>query len=140
MEIGFQGKDPSTDLRGAGMLGLRHLYYYLSKAKENSMKVYKVASDGSTWYFFCASGINFTGKIIELIENGKLDDILVNYRGEISNLTNILYDVLYTNFNSFWLKKGIKSFMDFNTKLEEFMNQEALNFINLTILTKMKIN
>ncbi len=68
VEIGFQGADPTTDLRGTGMLGLRNLYSFIIYSKENASEVYSVASNSSTWYFFCASGINFTGKLIELIE------------------------------------------------------------------------
>jgi hypothetical protein len=67
VDIGFQGPDPSTDFRGAGVLGLRNLFNYV-KNSENSKQVINVALDTKTWYFFCASGINFSGKIIELIE------------------------------------------------------------------------
>lgn len=68
VEIGFQGQDPTTDLRGTGMLGLRNILDYILFSKENALYVYEVSSNAETWYFFCASGINFTGKIIELIE------------------------------------------------------------------------
>ena len=67
MEIGFQGQDPITDLRGTGLLGLRHLHHFVLYSNL-SEKVYNTAMNNQTWYFFCASGINFTGKIIKLIE------------------------------------------------------------------------
>jgi hypothetical protein len=50
------------------MLGLRNLYDFILYSKENALYVYEVASHPETWYFFSASGINFTGKIIDLIE------------------------------------------------------------------------
>ena len=133
MEIGFQGNDPSTDLRGAGMLGLRNLHYFVTQSP-NSEIVYKVATNSETWYFFSASGINFTGKIIELIENNHLDEILYEYEGEILLFVNNLYDVLYSNFNSYWVRKEIKDFMKFNTLLEEFMTKEAKKYINKSLL------
>jgi hypothetical protein len=67
VDIGFQGQDPVTDLRGTGMLGLRHLCYFVHNS-QNAEDVWSVALNQKTWYFFCASGINFTGKIINLIE------------------------------------------------------------------------
>lgn len=139
MDIGFQGKDPTTDLRGAGMLGLRNLYYFVSESQENSMEVYRVASDAQTWYFFCASGINFTGKIIELIETNRLDVFLINYRGDIISFINNLYDRLFTNFNRFWVRKGIKSFMQFNTMLEEFMSKEVHKYLDNSLILKSQI-
>lgn len=33
VEIGFQGKDPATDFRGAGFLGLFNLYSWVSKSE-----------------------------------------------------------------------------------------------------------
>ena len=133
MEIGFQGPDPSTDLRGAGMLGLRNLHYFVTQSP-NSEQVYKVATDRETWYFFSASGINFTGKIIDLIENNHLDEILYEYEGEILLFINNLYDVLYSNFNSYWVRKDIKDFMKFNTLLDEFMLKESKKYISKSLL------
>ena len=100
------------------------------------MYVYSIASHANTWYFFCASGINFTGKIIELIEHKKLDEVLINFKGDPLLFFNNLYDILFTNFNSYWLKKGIKSFMDFNSNLDEFMKLESHKFLNNDLLLK----
>jgi hypothetical protein len=112
------------------MLGLRNLHHYLTECPKDSMSVYQVASDSKTWYFFCASGINFTGKIIELFEKNRLDEILINLPEASFMLMNVLYDIFYTNFNKYWLKKGIKSFMEFNTIFEEFFRNEADHYLN----------
>jgi hypothetical protein len=137
VEIGFQGPDPSTDLRGAGMLGLRNLFYYVLHS-ENSKFTWQVASDAKTWYFFAASGINFTGKIIDLLEEGLFDEYLINYKGGILEFTNILYDYLYTSFNHHWQKNNITDFMKFNTTLELFMNKEKLKLSNHNLLDKFQ--
>ncbi|XP_062601459.1 uncharacterized protein LOC134263166 [Saccostrea cucullata] len=44
-EIGFQGRDPSTDLRGVGLLGLLHLIYLLRDAKRQVLasEIYKLS-------------------------------------------------------------------------------------------------
>jgi hypothetical protein len=127
VEIGFQGPDPSTDLRGAGVLGLRNLYHYVLKS-ENSQFTWKIASDAKTWYFFSASGINFTGKIIDLIESGFYDEFLLTCQSEILDFSNKLYDVLFSSFNEYWYKNGFTDFMKFNTQLEYFMATQRHKF------------
>jgi hypothetical protein len=112
------------------MLGLRNLLFYITECEIRSSYVYKIASHSSTWYFFCASGINFTGQIIKLIEDNKLDHILLHYNEESLTLTHILYDLLYTNFNQLWVDRKINNFMQFNTLLEEFISTKAMNIIN----------
>jgi hypothetical protein len=112
------------------MLGLRNLLFYITECEINSSYVYKIASDTKTWYFFCASGINFTGHIIRLIEENKLNHILLHYKEESITLTHKIYDLLYTNFNKLWVDRKINNFMQFNTLLEEFMSTKAINLIN----------
>jgi hypothetical protein len=45
IDIGFQGDDPGTDFRGAGLLGLENLIYYVENYPTESMKVYKDSCD-----------------------------------------------------------------------------------------------
>jgi hypothetical protein len=120
VELGFQGQDPTTDLRGSGLLGLRNLYSYVTQSK-NSIHTFEIASSARHWYFFSASGINFTGKVIQLIESGQFDDELSHYKEDTLTFTNFIYDLLFTNFNDFWLKKNYGDFMKFNLALEEFI-------------------
>lgn len=68
LEIGFQGPDPTTDFRGAGMLGLYNLHDFVVNNKDISYKIFLDATDKIKWYFFAACGINITGAIIEMIE------------------------------------------------------------------------
>jgi hypothetical protein len=112
------------------MLGLRNLIHFITERVANSSYVYKIASDKTSWYFFCASGINFTGQIIKLIEENHLDDILLNYNQDSINITHELYDLLFTNFNKLWVDKKINNFMQFNTLLEEFIATKAIGLIN----------
>ncbi len=137
VEVGFQGPDPSTDLRGAGILGLRNLHFYVLSCEE-SKYTYEVASNPDSWYFFCASGINFTGKVIEYIESGKADNILLHFKGDIIQLTHILYLLLFTNFNKYWVELRLNNFMQFNTQLEYFMKTKASYLITISNIQAMK--
>ena len=68
MQIGFQGEDPSTDFRGSGFLGLKHLVYFVENGKEEAENVLNTALSQKRWYFFAAAGINITGKLINFVE------------------------------------------------------------------------
>lgn len=139
MQIGFQGNDPTTDFRGAGMLGLYNLHHFIKYTPSSSKYVYEISTSPTTWYFFCASGINFTGKIIEIIEQGHLNDMLTIYKGNILLLTHDIYELLFTQFNSKWVQMGITNFMKFNTLFEEFIQKEAVGLIKSRIVINNKI-
>ena len=55
-EIGFQGKDPSTDFRGAGIFGLEQLVYLAS----NYAQEYKAMTEAAKSYSFAISALNIT--------------------------------------------------------------------------------
>ena len=70
VDIGFQGKDPGTDFRGAGTLGLQQLLAITDQNYDNRkevMKMYKDSMNAKNWYFFCATGLNITQKILMLV-------------------------------------------------------------------------
>ncbi len=68
MDIGFQGLDPSTDFRGAGLFGLKQLYHFVFTDSVRAQEVYDVATSKDKWYFFAVAGINITGRLIQIIE------------------------------------------------------------------------
>ena len=71
--IGFQGSDPLTDFRGSGSLGLRHLWHF-SLNGNRAQQVFNVATGEKTWYYYAATGINITGKVIQFIEERDCDN------------------------------------------------------------------
>lgn len=87
--MGFQGKDPATDFRGMGLLGLYNLLYF----GENS---------GDTWrgiitrnierkereYPAAVAGINITQMLFELLQLGKP----VNYNGPPLKIFRVVFD------------------------------------------------
>ena len=40
-DIGFQATDPATDIRGAGMLGVLQMQYFLSQLPETLQAIHK---------------------------------------------------------------------------------------------------
>ena len=126
VKIGFQGKDPITDFRGSGLLGLKHLWQF-SLYDLKSKNVYKVATNEKTWYFYAATGINITGKVIQFIEEKNCDKYFYDKNNDIDlyNFTQILYNEFFVGFNNMWIEKGYTDFMKVNSSLEEFMGIKA---------------
>lgn len=58
-DIGFQGVDPATDFRGAGILGLQTLLYFASSFNSLARRVLEEAS-----YSFAITGINITAWLL----------------------------------------------------------------------------
>lgn len=71
-EIGFQGKDPSTDFRGMGMLAVANLHYFTTECEETATQVYSRSLHPKFWYPFAIVGINITSWIYHMLSDGHL--------------------------------------------------------------------
>ena len=69
-EVGFQGKDPCTDFRGMGVLGLQQLVC-LSK-EEYAISILEDADHPRRYYPFACTGINISSFIVELLRGRHL--------------------------------------------------------------------
>lgn len=70
-DIGFQGRDPATDFRGMGLLGLTQLSYFSEQHTDQAREVLRVAN-GAVYFPFAATGINLTALVLELLQEGRL--------------------------------------------------------------------
>jgi len=68
-EIGFQGKDPATDFRGGGLLGLHQLLYF---AEQRNERARDMLTDGRirevAKYPWSCCGINVTAEMVRMLE------------------------------------------------------------------------
>lgn len=73
--VGFQGNDPSTDLRGCGMLGLlTTLYFITSKdTAQLAATVYHLSQDEIQNFPFSVMSINVTRIALQILREGKLN-------------------------------------------------------------------
>ncbi|KAF9134889.1 hypothetical protein BG015_003361, partial [Linnemannia schmuckeri] len=71
-EIGFQGKDPATDFRGMGMLGLDDLVYYAKYYPMSSKHALECSHDAISWYSFAIVGINITSFAVQTLRTRQL--------------------------------------------------------------------
>lgn len=72
-EIGFQGKDPSTDFRGMGLLALDNLYYLCEKYLDVARRIHKNSRQTTvSWFSFACVGINITAYCLRLMRTRQL--------------------------------------------------------------------
>lgn len=107
-ELGFQGKDPSTDFRGMGMLAVVNLHCFSTTYKESALQVYSKSLHPKFGYPFAIVGINITSWIYHLLSEGYLkthfyNDSALLARDKI-NLSNFnrIYCTIFIEFDSFW--------------------------------------
>ncbi|TYG56129.1 hypothetical protein ES288_D08G039000v1 [Gossypium darwinii] len=69
-EMGWQGKDPSTDFRGGGFISLENLLFF-ARHFPKSFKdlLWKQEGDRSAWeYPFAVAGVNITFMLIQMLD------------------------------------------------------------------------
>ncbi|KRY87242.1 Adenylyl cyclase-associated protein 2 [Trichinella pseudospiralis] len=72
VELGFQGKDPSTDFRGMGLLGLQQLIYLCETERQKSLAMLSRSLNPRHGYPFAIVGINMSFLTRELLLEGHL--------------------------------------------------------------------
>ncbi|XP_021348611.1 uncharacterized protein LOC110447326 isoform X2 [Mizuhopecten yessoensis] len=106
-EIGFQGNDPSTDLRGTGVLGLLNLVHLLRNPKRQSFArdIYKLALHPTQNFPFCVMGINMSRIVLQALREDCLNKEC-NKRQEVLGVVNDLYTALYLELYQTWKSQG----------------------------------
>ena len=128
--IGFQGKDPATDFRGMGILGLRQLVEFCGSCEGKIM--FCALTNGGNFYFpFCIAGINITNAIMNLPKKQLfvlyLSDCLSYEKGRVSEpsclgFLNRLYEQIWKSFLEEW-KLSDRNISNFNSLLQQTMNK-----------------
>jgi len=112
-EIGFQGTDPATDLRGVGILGLYQLLFLVLSPDTEKLanQIYALSLDRRQQFPFCVMGTNVTQIAIQTLREGHLNKEF-NKRGQsVLRLFNLFYAGLYYKLYQKW-KLGNKTIAD----------------------------
>ncbi|KAF9122100.1 hypothetical protein BGX30_002206 [Mortierella sp. GBA39] len=119
-EIGFQGKDPATDFRGMGMLGLDDLVYYAKYYPMSSKNALECSHDDISWYSFAIVGINITSFAVQTLRTRQLQYYLF-LNGTDRSVHHELYCYLFHRFNAYWSTLEPKPIiMDFERVFADF--------------------
>lgn len=100
-------------------------------------QVFRVATGEKTWYYYAATGINISGKVIQFIEEKDCDKYFYDNKDiNLYNFTQNLYNEFFVGFNNMWVEKRINNIMLVNSSLEEFMENRAKHIFQRLIQMK----
>eukprot|EP00794_Sanderia_malayensis_P018261 gene18261-20081_t len=117
--IGFQGVDPSTDLRGCGMLGLLTTLHLVSNKDTHNLAIdiYRLSEDEIQNFPFCVMAINITRITLQIFREERLNKEC-NKRGQVFEVFNELFCSIYYQIYRTW-KLGHKTIKDSGFVIEE---------------------
>ena len=103
-----------------------------------AQQVFNVATGEKTWYYYAATGINITGKVIQFIEERDCDNYFYENTQDINlyNFTQNLYNEFFVGFNNMWIERGYNDIMRVNSTIEEFMENRSRYIFQRLIQTK----
>ncbi|XP_022756908.1 ELMO domain-containing protein A-like isoform X6 [Durio zibethinus] len=80
-EMGWQGKDPSTDFRGGGFISLENLLFFARNFPKSFQDLlWKQEGDRSVWeYPFAVAGVNITFMLIQMLDLEAVNSVLQFY-------------------------------------------------------------
>ncbi|XP_059301744.1 uncharacterized protein LOC132053653 isoform X5 [Lycium ferocissimum] len=134
-EMGWQGKDPSTDFRGAGFVSLENLLYFARNFPKSFQDLLqKQEGDRALWeYPFAVAGVNITFMLIQMLdlEASKYSAVkprnlvgatFLKFLAENESAFDLLYCITFKLMDHQWLAMHA-SYMDFNTVMKSTRRQ-----------------
>ncbi|KAI4370330.1 hypothetical protein MLD38_018693 [Melastoma candidum] len=129
-EMGWQGKDPSTDFRGGGFISLENLLFfarYFPKSFQDLLR--KREGDRSLWeYPFAVAGVNITFMLIQMLDleavkpRTLVGATFLKYLSENEAAFDLLYCIAFKLMDRLWLSMRA-SYMDFNAVMKSTRRQ-----------------
>ncbi|KAG2669154.1 hypothetical protein I3843_14G021500 [Carya illinoinensis] len=125
-DMGWQGKDPSTDFRGGGFISLENLLFF---AKNFPDLLQKQEGDRSVWeYPFAVAGVNITFMLIQMLDleavkpRTLVGATFLKFLAESESAFDLLYCITFKLMDHQWLSMRA-SYMDFNAVMKSTRRQ-----------------
>lgn len=99
--IGFQGNEPKTDLRAAGMFGLLQILYITEKFNEFTREMLTYSRHKSHHFPFVCLLLNFVMITIEAMREGDLIDYCNKSNSVINTMNQFFFGVTHTFFQKY---------------------------------------
>ncbi|XP_073117419.1 uncharacterized protein [Elaeis guineensis] len=123
-EMGWQGRDPSTDFRGAGFISLENLLFFAKTFSTSFQRLLKKqGGKRATWeYPFAVAGVNITFMIMQMLDLQSTKPrtfvraVFIQMLSEDEWAFDLLYCVAFVVMDKQWLEKNA-SYMEFNEVL-----------------------
>ncbi|XP_041088338.1 ELMO domain-containing protein 3 isoform X2 [Polyodon spathula] len=118
-QVGFQGTDPATDLRGTGFLGLMHALYLVMDPQTLPLArdIYRLSHHPSQNFPFCVMSINITRIAIMALREETLSKEC-NRRQQVVGVLNDFYVATFLHLFQIW-KTQHKTISDSGFVLKE---------------------
>uniref|UniRef100_A0A7S1THW9 ELMO domain-containing protein n=1 Tax=Compsopogon caeruleus TaxID=31354 RepID=A0A7S1THW9_9RHOD len=125
-EIGFQGRDPCTDFRGAGVLGLIQLCYFAKHRPDSARRMLREPPMEAARYPFCCCGLNITASLSDLITQDKLSRWLYGKRAsEVVSAFHDFYCDTFELFHARWVASKPQNILSFPPVFKAAMEQAS---------------
>ncbi|XP_077237421.1 uncharacterized protein LOC143879119 isoform X1 [Tasmannia lanceolata] len=129
-EMGWQGKDPSTDFRGGGFISLENLLFFAKTyPKPFQELLQKQAGDRAMWeYPFAVAGVNITFMLIQMLDlqaakpRTMMGAVFLKLLSENERAFDLLYCITFKLMDRQWLDMHA-SYMDFNSVMKSTRRQ-----------------
>ncbi|RLO08997.1 hypothetical protein DYB28_013451, partial [Aphanomyces astaci] len=110
-EIGFQGNDPSTDLRGGGMLSLLQMLYLLDTYAELAGQLFVLSRHHEFHFPLCCVLINLSVQTLGSLRQGRLTTLCNKEKDVLAAMNKVLYAVMAVRLVVEWkAKQGVVAF------------------------------
>ncbi|KAG0455247.1 hypothetical protein HPP92_024223 [Vanilla planifolia] len=128
--MGWQGKDPSTDFRGAGFISLENLLFFAKTFSASFQRLLnKQGGKRAAWeYPFAVAGVNITFMIIQMLDLRSpkartfVRSVFIQMLAENEWTFDLLYCVAFMVMDKKWLEMNA-SYMEFNEVLRSTRTQ-----------------
>ncbi|KAI3495111.1 hypothetical protein L2E82_41157 [Cichorium intybus] len=129
-EMGWQGKDPSTDFRGGGFISLENLLYFARNFPKSFQDLLRKREGvRSMWeYPFAVAGVNITFMLIQMLDleavkpRSFVGATFLKFLSENELAFDLLYCITFKLMDHQWLSMHA-SYMDFNAVMKSTRRQ-----------------
>ncbi|XP_028790440.1 ELMO domain-containing protein A-like isoform X2 [Neltuma alba] len=129
-EMGWQGKDPSTDFRGGGYISLENLLFFARNFPKSFQDLlWKQEGERSAWeYPFAVAGVNITFMLIQMLDleavkpRTMVGATFLKLLAENESAFDLLYCITFKLMDHQWLTMRA-SYMDFNRVMKATRHQ-----------------
>ncbi|XP_050165994.1 ELMO domain-containing protein 3 isoform X2 [Myiozetetes cayanensis] len=105
-ELGFQGVDPGTDLRGTGMLGLMQILFFVldSRTLPLAREIFQLSQHETQNFPFCIMSVNITRIVVQALREERLSREC-NRRQQVIGVLNDLYAAAFLRLFRLWKRQ-----------------------------------
>ncbi|XP_066062231.1 ELMO domain-containing protein 3 isoform X2 [Chamaea fasciata] len=105
-DLGFQGADPGTDLRGTGMLGLMQILFFVldSRTLPLAQEIFRLSQHETQNFPFCIMSVNITRIVIQALQEERLSREC-NRRQQVIGVLNDLYAAAFLLLSRLWKRQ-----------------------------------